>query len=308
MQYKDRDGHLIIKDTRQDRFLRTVYTKRAGRFLVRLLITKPVTKVAAFFLRSRLSAYGIKGFIRKNEIDMSQYEARKYISYNDFFTRKIREGCRPVDLRPEILISPCDGKASAFRIEEDTHFTIKGTAYTVASILKNNLLAAEYSGGLCILLRLTVDDYHRYCYVDDGVQGETVFIPGVLHTVNPVAAEHAPIYKENSRAYTVIETAHFGRMIQMEVGALVVGKIVNQYGAGHMSAKGEEKGRFEFGGSTILLFLQKDRVEISPDILENTGDNCETIVKLGEEIGRRCRPDVTSGSKASAPAESDPDS
>jgi len=123
--------------------------------------------------------------------------------------------------------------------------------------------------------------------VDSGVNGRTVHIPGFLHTVNPVAAEHAPIYKENSREYTVIDTAHFGKMIHMEVGALVVGKIINYHGEAYHTTKGEEKGRFEFGGSTIVLLFQKDKVKISPDILLNSGDDCETIVKMGEEIGRR---------------------
>lgn len=99
---------------------------------------------------------------------MSQYEERNFTSYNDFFTRRIQAGKRPADLRPEVLISPCDGKATAFPIGEDTCFTIKNTEYTVASLLKNEKLAAEYRGGMCVLLRLTVDDYHRYCYVDGG--------------------------------------------------------------------------------------------------------------------------------------------
>ncbi|MFR1519317.1 MAG: archaetidylserine decarboxylase [Clostridia bacterium] len=287
MRYKDRDGNLILKETGQDKLLRSLYTKRGGRFLIRFLITKPVTKLSSCFLRIRPSVIFIKRFIQKNGIDMSQYEERKYKSYNDFFTRKIKEGKRPADLRPEVLISPCDGKATAFCIGENTCFSIKNTEYTVASLLKNETLASQFRGGICVLIRLTVDDYHRYCYVDDGVKGENIYIPGVLHTVNPVAAEHAPIYKENCREYTVIDTAQFGRIVQMEVGALIVGKILNYHGAACHVRKGQEKGRFEFGGSTVILLFQKNKIKISPDILENSGDDCETIVKMGEEIGRR---------------------
>ena len=287
MRYKDRAGNLIIKETKQDKFLRALYTNKVGRLLVRILITKPVTKISAFFLRLRFSTLFIKGFIKSNEIDMSQYEERKFTSYNDFFTRKIKAGLRPANPCSEVLISPCDGKATAYEIGADTKFMIKNTEYTVASLLKNESLAAQFRGGMCILLRLTVDDYHRYCYVDSGVKGRNVHIPGFLHTVNPVAAEHAPIYKENSREYTVIDTAHFGKMIHMEVGALVVGKFINYHGEAYHTKKGEEKGRFEFGVSTIVLLFQKDKVKISPDILLNSGDDCETIVKMGEEIGRR---------------------
>ena len=287
MKYKDRNGNLIIKETGQDKFLHSLYTKKAGRIFVRFLITRPVTKVSAFFLRIRPSALFINTFIRNNGIDMNQYEERKFTSYNDFFTRRIKEGRRPLPVDPEILISPCDGKATVYLIDEDTHFNVKNTVYTVASLLKNEQLAEDYCGGICVLIRLTVDDYHRYCYVDEGTKRENIHINGVLHTVNPIAGEYAPIYKENSREYTLIDTKHFGKMIQMEVGALVVGKIVNYHGAAYQTARGEEKGRFEFGGSTVILLFQKNTIKISPDILTNSGDNCETIIKMGEEIGRR---------------------
>lgn len=285
MNYKDRKGTLIENETGQDRFLRRLYTTLAGRMFVRLLITKPVTVICGAFLRTRLSAAFIKKFIRKNSIDMRIYEDRKYSSYNDFFTRRIKPDARRIDERPDILISPCDAKASAFLIDTETVFSVKGTEYTLASILQNEELAHAYKGGVCVLLRLTVDDYHRYCYVDSGTKGENIAIKGVLHTVNPAAAECAPIYKENSREYTVIETEHFGRMIHMEVGALIVGKIVNYDRSACTITKGAEKGRFEFGGSTVILFFEKNRVKISPDILANTGDDIETIVKMGEEIG-----------------------
>ena len=103
--------------------------------------------------------------------------------------------------------------------------------------------------------------------------------------MNPIAAEHAPIYKENSREYTIIESVNFGKILQMEVGALVVGKISNHHKDEYRHKKGEEKGFFEFGGSTIILLTQKDKINPSPDILENSGEDCETIVKMGEEIG-----------------------
>lgn len=285
MNYKDRNGTLIVNETDQDRLLRNMYNTVAGRMLVRILITRPVTAVCGAFLRTRVSALFIKKFIRKSNIDMSIYENRKFKSYNDFFTRRIKEGARPVDGDPYALISPCDAKASAFKIDDSTSFYIKGTQYTTESLLKDKKLAAEYKGGICVLLRLCVDDYHRYCYVSDGSKGENISIRGVLHTVNPAAVERAPVYKENSREYTTIETEYFGKMIQMEVGALIVGKIVNYDKKACAVERGSEKGRFEFGGSTIILLFTAGKVEISPDILANTGDDIETIVKMGEKIG-----------------------
>lgn len=169
-------------------------------------------------------------------------------------------------------------------ITEKCRLTLKHTDYTVASLLKNKQLAEQFAGGYALVFRLTVDDYHRYSYVADGTKGKNVFIPGVLHTVNPIANDYYPIYKENSREYTILHTKAFGDMIQMEVGALLVGKIVNHHGASEIF-RGQEKGYFQFGGSTVVLLVKADAVEIDEDILENSAAGIETVVKLGEKIG-----------------------
>lgn len=285
MKYKDRQGNLIVKETGQDKFLKKLYTTVIGRFFVRILITRPVTSICGFFLNRRISALFINRFIKNNDIDMSQYEERKFKSYNDFFTRKIKEGKRPIDDSPNVLISPADGNATVVPIGDDTLFSIKNTQYTLSQLLKDEKLAGDFKGGYCYIIRLAVDNYHRYCYSCNGVKSANVYLKGALHTVNPVAAELRPIYKENTREFTVIESDKFGKLVQMEVGALVVGKIVNYHKDAYKHSKGEEKGMFEFGGSTIILITQKDKIKPSPDIIANSGEDCETIVKMGEAIG-----------------------
>ncbi len=285
MKYKDRQGNLIIKETGQDKFLKKLYTTVLGRVFVRILITKPITSICGFFLNRKISTLFIKRFIKNNNIDMSQYEERKFKSYNDFFTRQIKEGKRPINESPNVLISPSDGNATVVPIGEDTVFSIKNTQYTLAQLLRDEKLAEDFKGGFCYIIRLAVDNYHRYCYSCDGVKSENVHIKGVLHTVNPIAAELRPIYKENTREFTLIESDKFGKLIQMEVGALVVGKIANYHKGTYKHRKGEEKGMFEFGGSTIIVLTQKGQIKPSPDILANSGEDCETIVKMGEEIG-----------------------
>ena len=135
-----------------------------------------------------------------------------------------------------------------------------------------------------MIFRLEVNDYHRYCYVDGGIKTENTRIKGQLHTVNPIALKRYNIYKRNSREYTLIHTYHFGDVVQMEVGAMLVGRIFNLHGSGGI-CKGVEKGMFEFGGSTIVLLIEKDRVQPDKDILRNSAENCETVVKYGEKIG-----------------------
>ena len=182
-------------------------------------------------------------------------------------------------------MAPADSKLTYYPINDDTILEIKDTKYQLKDLLQDETLAKEYVGGICLVFRLAVDDYHRYSYVDDG---QIVFhkkIKGIFHTVNPIANDYYPIYKMNSREYTVIDSNNFGRMIQMEVGAMMVGKIVNYKHS--IATKGEEKGYFEFGGSTVVLILKKDTVKIDDDIINNSSENIETRVLLGQTIGHK---------------------
>ncbi|MDD6041679.1 MAG: phosphatidylserine decarboxylase [Clostridia bacterium] len=285
MKQVDRSGKVVESTGNQDRMLGLLYGNAFGRAVLRVLISPVVSKAAGCFLSSRLSVGLIRPFVRKNGIDLTQFEPARFRSYNEFFSRKIRAGLRPIDREPSHLIAPCDSKLTVLPITPESRFLLKNTLYTLPDLLKNKALAASYAGGYAMIFRLTVDDYHRYCYVDDGEKDGNVRIPGVLHTVNPIANDVYPIYKENAREYSVLHSRHFGKVLMMEVGALLVGKIVNHHGAARV-CRGQEKGYFEFGGSTVVLLLEKDKAVIDGDLLENSRRNIETVVRMGEKIGR----------------------
>lgn len=285
MKQVDRSGKVVESTGNQDRMLGLLYGNAFGRAVLRVLISPVVSKAAGCFLSSRLSVGLIHPFVRKNGIDLTQFEPARFRSYNEFFSRKIRAGLRPIDREPSHLIAPCDSKLTVLPITPESRFLLKNTLYTLPDLLKNKALAASYAGGCAMIFRLTVDDYHRYCYVDDGEKEGNVRIPGVLHTVNPIANDVYPIYKENAREYSVLHSRHFGKVLMMEVGALLVGKIVNHHGAARV-CRGQEKGYFEFGGSTVVLLLEKDKAVIDGDLLENSRRNIETVVRMGEKIGR----------------------
>ena len=274
----------VFQAGKQDRFLAGLYGCAAGRVLLKPLVSPWVSRVAGAFLSTRLSACLIRPFIRSNGIDMTEYEAVCYRSYNEFFSRRIRPERRPIDMDPTHFIAPCDSKLTALPITADAVFTLKHTPYTVESLLRSPDLAEKYKGGYALIFRLTVDDYHRYCYAADGTKEDNVCIPGVLHTVNPIANDYFPIYKENAREYSILHTDVFGDVLMMEVGALLVGKIVNHHRASCVR-RGQEKGYFQFGGSTVVLLVEKDRLQIDEEILRNSGAQLETVVKMGERIG-----------------------
>ena len=283
MGWKDRQGNVLPDDSRSPS-LRFLYGTALGRAALRVLIKPFVSKLAGGFMDSGLSRPLISGFVRRNGIDLSICEERRYRSFNDFFTRRLKPSARVADMEKSHLISPCDGKLTVYTVTEDGTFEIKGTRYTLLSLLRDEALARKYLGGTLLVFRLTVGDYHRYCYMDGGAKSGNIHIDGVFHTVNPIACDRYPIYKENTREYCVIDTDSFGEVTMMEVGALLVGRILNHHGAQRVE-RGQEKGMFLFGGSTIVAAIEKDRVTIDGDIVRNTREGFETVVKLGEKIG-----------------------
>lgn len=280
------NGKIVRNKTNQDKLLQYLYTKALGRMLLKPLVQPQVSILAGKYLSSRHSTRMIPQFIQKNNIDVSSYEETEYASFNDFFVRRIKEGKRPIPEDTNLLISPCDCKASVYKIQDNTTFSIKNTEYTLRTLLRSPKLARLFRGGYAYLLRLTVDDYHRYIYAASGRKSKNYHIDGSFHTVNPVANDYLPIYKENTREYAVIYTKEFGEIIQMEVGALLVGKISNHKKDRGIVTRGEEKGFFEYGGSTIIVLTKKETVAPREDLLCNTERGYETKLLQGHTLGK----------------------
>ena len=261
-----------------------LYGTIIGRMILKILINPHISAFAGKILDSKASRILIKPFIYKNNISLNEYEDADYQSFNEFFTRKIKRDCRPVDTDPHHFVAPCDGYLSVYPIKEGMVIPVKQSRYTIAELLKNKELSKEFEGGTCMVFRLCVHHYHRYCYPDGAFKEDNFIINGVLHTVRPVALYKVPVFAENSREYTILHTDHFGDILQMEVGAMLVGRIDNYHKKGRVE-KGMEKGRFLYGGSTIIILTQKDMVKIPDRIFEKTRRQKEVPVKQGQKIG-----------------------
>lgn len=271
--------------SRQDALISWLYGHAAGRMFLRPLVSPWFSKAGGWLLNTRLSALAVKPYVQANHIDLSACRKQKFRSFNDFFTRELLPQARPVDESPDAWISPCDARLSVWPISREGRFTVKHTRYTVKSLLGNSELAERYVGGILWMYRLCVDDYHRYIYPADGVKSSNVHISGVFHTVNPIAGEAEPIYKKNTREYCVIRTENFGTILMMEVGAMLVGKIENRESSSACVRRGQEKGNFAFGGSTILILSRPGRILPSERIIRNSQAGIETRVNMGEKVG-----------------------
>lgn len=265
------------------RGMKFLYCDKLGNLFLRLVCARWVSRVAGFFLDRRISKPHIKRFVKRHGIELGDYLPEAYPSFNAFFTRRIRPELRPFEKNADALCSPCDGLATAFPITKDGIFTVKGCDYTVAKLLGDEALAAKFEGGTCLIVRLTVKDYHRYHFFDGGTAGESRFLKGKLYTVQPVALERRRVFTENCREVTLLHTDRFGDAVQVEVGATFVGRIVNE--KKEKFSRGEEKGRFEFGGSTVIVLFEEGKVLLGGEFFENTAAGLETKGKCGERIG-----------------------
>ena len=272
MYYDYKTGSLIEQETNKG--LKILYNTIIGRLLLKVAISKKVSNLYAKYMTSSLSKRKINKFIKKNNIDMTEYIEEDYSCFNDFFIRQIKPNKRVIS---DDLIAICDSKLSAYKIEKDSTFKIKDSIYTI-----EELIGEEKEYKYALIFRLCVDDYHHYVFPDDGKVLSNKRIEGTLHTVQPISFKKYKVFHENTREITYLDCKNLGEVAYIEVGALLVGKIVNE--KKEKFTKGEEKGHFEFGGSTVIMLINKD-INIDKKILENTKNNIETIVKLGTKIG-----------------------
>jgi len=266
-------------------FVNFLYNNVVGRIFLKLLSNRVFANLGACFMNSRLSKFMMNSKIREYNIDMKRFVDKKYNSYNDFFTRKLKK--IQFDSNKNSFISPCDSKLMILGLDENKLFNIKGSLYSMNQII-NDDITSEFVNGYALIFRLDVNDYHRYSYIDDGTRSDFKYIKGKLHTVQPIVYDKVKVFHRNSREWCVLHTKNFDDVIQCEVGALLVGKINNDKEKKSFK-KGDEKGYFSFGGSTIILFVKENMVSFDKDILINSKLGKETIVSCGEKIGVKKR-------------------
>lgn len=271
---------------RQGALLGRLLRHAPGRALLRVLARPWASRLAGRLLDSRPSRLFIRPFAKKHGIDLAAFAGTRFASFNAFFCRPFPPQSRPFDPNPDVLPAPCDARVTLCPIMPERVFCVKGVQYTLAELVRDPDLAARFAGGTLVLLRLCVDDYHRYFWPFDGVAAPGKRLPGFFYSVNPRMAQARPIYRENTREYTLVRTERFGTALLMEVGALFVGRIVNHFVPGPVF-RGSEKGRFEFGGSTVILCFEKDAVRFDSALWERSRAGAETPVKMGERLGTR---------------------
>lgn len=273
----------VVEKPYKEGALKLMYNTMAGRVLLKLVFARPwFNKLTAMYRKSELSHDKILPFIEKYKINTEEYDLSTMKSFNDFFKRKRKVVLNP-DSSKNDLLAIADAKLSVYNVSRNLKLNIKNSSYTVGEILGDNELAREYAGGKCLVYRLTVDDYHRYHYLDGGFIRKKYRINGELHTVRPISSKYN-VFSRNTREISVLSTYTFGDVVQVEVGAMLIGCIKNHKDV-VLFGRLEEKGYFEYGGSTIILLFKKDCIRLDKDIEILSKRNIEAKVRIGEKIG-----------------------
>ena len=267
-----------IKSQEEGNFLKFLYSTIFGRCVLKILICPVVSKIVGMVLNTPISRPLIKRYVKKYDIDLGD---KKFKCFNDFFKRenKIKKTTKD----PKEFISTAESRITCYDINEDLIIDVKKSKYSVEELIQDKEIAQKYNGGICIIYRLIPSDYHRYIFVDSGKQDKLKYIKGKLHTVSPISHDKYKVFSENSREVSLLQTDNFGDILQIEVGALCVGKINNH--SINKFKRYDEKGYFEFGGSTIIHLIEKDKVILNEQIRKNTINNIETKVIIGDIIG-----------------------
>ena len=287
VQYYDRqNGLLKTEKVAGEKWLVWLYNNPVGEAtLWALAKRKVVSSLYGNMMDRPSSAKKIQPFVEEFGIDLRIAQKQEFSSFNDFFTRKLKPDARPVDTSSTVAVSPADGKILAYGNISNSDFIIKGTRFNVVSFLNHARLAQKYLDGTLVIIRLAPFDYHRFHFPISGSVSPIIRIDGDYYSVNPLALRKmAEIFCLNKREFTILSNPQFGNVVMTEVGATMAGSIVQTY-TGNSAKKGEEKGYFKFGGSTVVLLFEKGKIRIDEDLLINTLKGYETAVREGEKIG-----------------------
>lgn len=295
ISYRDRQtGGLVTEQVASERLLRWFYEDPIGFVLFdRYLNSARSNRLIGRWMRHPISRRSIARFVERHGIDLSDaaLSIEQYPNFNAFFARQLKADARPFNLQPERFCAPADGKVLVYADyagQED--LPVKGAMVAKQALLGSGVDAAPYAGGAALVLRLAPSDYHRFHMPDDARADPARLIPGRYHSVSPIALARLPtLYSTNTRAVTLLHTWMFGQIAYIEVGAFAVGSIVQTYTPG-VVRRGQEKGYFQFGGSTIVLLFEPGRIQFDDDLARDGVAQLEVQIRAGAAIGSAPRP------------------
>jgi len=238
-----------------------------------------------------LSRKYISDFIRFYDIHVDDLldPISSFQNFNEFFRRKMKPHSRPIaDVRNQhIAVVPADCRLVVFdSVAASATMWIKGHGFNIASLVQDADLTRRFTSGCVAVCRLGPMDAHRFYFPLGGKVGRLYHMDGDYMVDNPVVVrENVDVYSTNKRTLTILEDTEFGLVGMMCIGSTMVGSIVITSKQGQMVKKGDEHGYFQFGGSTIVLLFEANRIIFAEDLLHNSTVPVETYCRMGSPLG-----------------------
>jgi phosphatidylserine decarboxylase len=285
-------GQMETEQVYGEGFLKWVYGTVLGRLSLHALV-----KRAAFssWYGRRMDAPGsrkkIEPFVREFGVPVDEMAdpIEHFTTFNEFFYRRLKPEARPIDQAEGSLVFPADGRHLLIEdLSLVKDFWVKGKRFDLTAFVGSEELARPFEGGSLLISRLCPVDYHRFHFPCAGSVGAVELINGCLYSVSPLALrQRFSILWENKRYRTLLEEGAFGRSMFFEIGATCVGSVVHTTDPGDKVQKGQEKGYFRFGGSSVATLLPKGKVVWSEDLRAHGSRGIEVYAKMGERAGMR---------------------
>ncbi len=275
------------------KWIKRLYGTFLGRVLSALIAAPPFSRLYGWLQDRPKSKGKVKPFIEQFDINMNDFlpeEGRTaedpYSTFNTFFTRRVTDTARPF-AQAEQFPAPCDARYFAYAaLNDDVSVPVKGSCFKASALLNHADWNGVFDNGPGFIARLCPVDYHRFHFPDAGRILDSWRISGALHSVNPWAlAFREDIFMINEREVTILDTEHFGKLAYVEVGATCVGKIQQTHHE-ETFERGDEKGMFLFGGSTIIVLGEPGKWAVDERILDHTNEGVEAYLKMGQSLGR----------------------
>ncbi len=281
--YGQRGIKLLYADRGVARFFARIFLPVVARYAW-------VSRLYGWFQKTGFSRRKIKPFIQAFNVDSKEFlkPVESFSSFNDFFIRQLKKEVRPLAMGPDQIILPADARYLVFpHVKGADGFLVKDQKFHLDELLGNALLAKRFEGGSMVMARLCPTDYHRFHFPCDGVPGNPHLINGYLFSVNPLAIrQNIHIFSQNKRMITSVQTERFGELLYLEIGATSVGSIHQTFVPQQPCHKGDEKGYFSFGGSSLILLFEPNRILFDQDLIEMSALKREVRGLLGQSLGR----------------------
>ena len=280
-------GTIEIEKIYGEKWLKLIYGSPLGKIPLWVAIKRAwFSKWYGRKMDSAESKSKVFPFIKKYDLDQKEFLKKpgEFISFNDFFCRKLNPNARVLDNNQNSIVFPADGRHTVItNLSVNQRIYAKGQKLNLADLFQSKELAESFEGGSAVISRLCPVDYHRFHFPTSGYSTKPKLINGSLFSVNPIALrKKISIFWQNKRYLTILENSPAGKVAVFLIGATCVGSVKFSANLPKNVLKGEELGFFLFGGSCVITLFEENKITFAEDLINTSSKGIELYAQMGD--------------------------